>query len=129
MATQSSILAWKIPWTKEPGRLQCMGSQRVRHRPTERLNNSNKALTQRVWVWLLSRLRRTGFLEAQKPGTSIGEGEGVGASEHRGQGAELWGPLGISQFSFSLTFSHLAKTTKGSLERIMDQLTEGKEVT
>ena len=27
----SSILAWKIPWTEEPGRLQSMGSQRVRH--------------------------------------------------------------------------------------------------
>ena len=26
-----SILAWKIPWTEEPGRLQSMGSQRVRH--------------------------------------------------------------------------------------------------
>ena len=31
MATHSSILAWKIPWTEEPGRLQSMGSQRVRH--------------------------------------------------------------------------------------------------
>ena len=31
MATLSSILAWKIPWTEEPGRLQSMGSQRVRH--------------------------------------------------------------------------------------------------
>ena len=31
MATRSSILAWKIPWTKEPGRLQSMGSQRVGH--------------------------------------------------------------------------------------------------
>ena len=31
MATQSSTLAWKIPWTEEPGRLQFMGSQRVRH--------------------------------------------------------------------------------------------------
>ena len=29
MATHSSILAWKIPWTEEPGRLQSMGSQRV----------------------------------------------------------------------------------------------------
>ena len=29
MATQSSILAWRIPWTEEPGRLQSMGSQRV----------------------------------------------------------------------------------------------------
>ena len=31
MATHSSILAWKIPWTEEPGRLQSMGSQRVEH--------------------------------------------------------------------------------------------------
>ena len=30
MATQYSILAWKIPWTEEPGRLQSIGSQRVR---------------------------------------------------------------------------------------------------
>ena len=31
MATHSSTLAWKIPWTEEPGRLQFMGSQRVGH--------------------------------------------------------------------------------------------------
>ena len=31
MATHSSMLAWKIPWTEEPGRLQSMGLQRVRH--------------------------------------------------------------------------------------------------
>ena len=31
MVTQSSILAWKIPWTEEPGVLQFMGLQRVRH--------------------------------------------------------------------------------------------------
>ena len=31
MATHSSILAWKISWTKEPGGLQSMGSQRVGH--------------------------------------------------------------------------------------------------
>ena len=31
MAPHSSTLAWKIPWTGEPGRLQSMGSQRVRH--------------------------------------------------------------------------------------------------
>ena len=30
MATQSSVLAWRIPWTEEPGGLQSMGSQRVR---------------------------------------------------------------------------------------------------
>ena len=31
MATHSSILAWKIPWMEEPGRLHSMGSQRVGH--------------------------------------------------------------------------------------------------
>ena len=31
MATHSSILAWKIPWMEEPGRLQSMGSQRIGH--------------------------------------------------------------------------------------------------
>ena len=31
MVTHSSILAWEIPWTEEPGGLQSMGSQRVRH--------------------------------------------------------------------------------------------------
>ena len=31
MATHSSILAWRIPWTEEPGKLQSMGLQRVRH--------------------------------------------------------------------------------------------------
>ena len=31
MASHSSILAWRIPWTEEPGGLQSMGSQRVGH--------------------------------------------------------------------------------------------------
>ena len=31
MATHSSILTWRIPWTEEPGKLQFMGSQRVGH--------------------------------------------------------------------------------------------------
>ena len=32
MATHSGILAWRIPWTEEPGGLQPMGSQKVRHK-------------------------------------------------------------------------------------------------
>ena len=32
MATHSSILAWRIPWMEEPGGLQSVGSQRVRHK-------------------------------------------------------------------------------------------------
>ena len=31
MATHSTILAWRIPWTEEPGRLQSIGSQKVGH--------------------------------------------------------------------------------------------------
>ena len=34
MATHPSILAWRIPWTEEPNRLQSMGLQRVRHDST-----------------------------------------------------------------------------------------------
>ena len=39
MATQSSILAWRIPWTEEPSGLQSMGSQRVGH---DRATNTYK---------------------------------------------------------------------------------------
>ena len=42
MATHSSILAWRIPWTEEPGGLQSMGSQRVRH---DWVTNTQKHLT------------------------------------------------------------------------------------
>ena len=38
MATHSSILAWRIPWMEEPGRLRSMGSQRVRHNWATELN-------------------------------------------------------------------------------------------
>ena len=40
MATYSSILAWRIPWTEEPGGLQSMGSQKEVDM-TEQLNNNN----------------------------------------------------------------------------------------
>ena len=42
MATHSSILAWEIPWTEEPGRSQPMGSQRVGH---DRVTNSKANIT------------------------------------------------------------------------------------
>ena len=35
MATHSSMLAWKIPWTEEPGGLQCIGLHRVRHNQSD----------------------------------------------------------------------------------------------
>ena len=41
-ATHTSILAWEIPWTEEPGRLQSMGSQKIRHDwATNTLTNIN----------------------------------------------------------------------------------------
>ena len=44
MATHSGILAWEIPWTKEPGKLQSMASQRVGHNwATNTLAVVNKA--------------------------------------------------------------------------------------
>ena len=43
MANQSSILAWKIPWTEEPGGLQSMGSQRVRRDWTTNTFNFTQA--------------------------------------------------------------------------------------
>ena len=44
MATHSSILAWRIPWTEEPGRLQSIGSQRVRHNWSDLAKNGSYIL-------------------------------------------------------------------------------------
>ena len=41
-ATHSSILAWRIPWTEEPGGLQSMGSQRVGHNEATSLSLSQR---------------------------------------------------------------------------------------
>ena len=45
MATHSSILAWRIPWTEEPGGLQCIGSQRVGHDCATLLSFTNQQKT------------------------------------------------------------------------------------
>ena len=42
MATHFSILAWEIPWTEKPGRLQSMGSQAVRHELATKQQYNNK---------------------------------------------------------------------------------------
>ena len=47
MATHSRILAWKIPWTEEPGGLESMRSQRFKHPVTERWNQPGKRGVQR----------------------------------------------------------------------------------
>ena len=64
MATQSSILAWKIPWAEEAGRLQSMGSLRVRHNwvisticslTVGNSNGKNLPTVWETWVWSLDR--------------------------------------------------------------------------
>ena len=58
-AAHSSILAWKIPWTMEPGRLQSMGSQRVGHDSATSLTWSHNKKANEVWtIQLFHRLQR-----------------------------------------------------------------------
>ena len=49
MATHYSMLTWRIPWTEEPGELQFMGLQRVRH---DRVTNTftDKPVNKRFWL-------------------------------------------------------------------------------
>ena len=54
MATHSSILAWKIPWTEEPGGLQSMGLQRLRH---DRVTNTHT----HIHVYILRLLSITSY--------------------------------------------------------------------
>ena len=59
MATHSSILAWRIPWTEEPGRLQSMGSQRVGYNwaTNTHKHTHTHTHTHTVWNHLLSESR------------------------------------------------------------------------
>ena len=52
MATHSSILSWRIPWIEEPGGLQSIGLQRVRH------NSMTKHIACMLLLLLLSRFSR-----------------------------------------------------------------------
>jgi len=53
MATHSSILAWRIPWTEEPGGLQSMGLQRIGHDWAINTNVSWSKLLGRFWLVVL----------------------------------------------------------------------------
>ena len=62
MATHSSVLAWRIPWAEEPGRLQSTGSQTIRH--TERLNDSNTCTQHRSWLRSQNEQAMVGWISA-----------------------------------------------------------------
>ena len=53
MATHSSILPWKIPWTEEPGRLQSKGSQRVGHGSVTKASKSKNIGTISIVIILI----------------------------------------------------------------------------
>ena len=50
MATHSRILAWRIPWTEEPGGLQSMVSQRVRHNKATNTSQIQQAFSEHVFM-------------------------------------------------------------------------------
>ena len=54
MVTNSSILAWKIPWTEEPGRIQSMGLPRVGHNLADEHTHTTSSLSvillMDIWV-------------------------------------------------------------------------------
>ena len=54
MVTHSNILAWRIPWTEEPGGLQSTGSQRINERYSPSFQSSNKCMSQYMNVWEVS---------------------------------------------------------------------------
>ena len=63
MAAHSSILAWKIPWTEEPGRLQSMGSQRVRHNWATSLTHSRTLIIDPVSLFALATGKHRNILQ------------------------------------------------------------------
>ena len=56
MATHSSILAWRISWTEEPGRLQSMGLQRVGHNWSDSYTHTHTICLQQIHLQRQSRL-------------------------------------------------------------------------
>ena len=96
IATHSSILAWEIPRTEEPGRLQSTGSQRVEHDwvaehththteeqprvpfPLQRLTqqwfwSASPVLAARIWQWLSQNFRSQGTLKVIQLGPDSAE--------------------------------------------------------
>ena len=96
MATHSSVLAWRIPWTEEPGGLQSMGSLRVRH----------------DWATLLSLFTFMHWRRNWQPTPVflLGESQGWGSLV----GCHLWGQTRLKRLSNSRSLNN----GLGSWERV-----------
>ena len=86
MALHSSILAWKIPWMEEPGRLQSMGSRRVRH----------------AWVTSLSLFTFMHWRRKWQPTSSVLAWRIPGMGSHRVR--HDWSDLAVAACSFYSCF-------------------------
>ena len=86
MATHSSILAWRIPWTKEPGRLQSMRSQRIGYDCVT--TTSLYFRTQNCPVTTLPRLRNPGPRRCPDSLTALTQSSHGGSWEHQKRGSE-----------------------------------------
>ena len=74
MVTHSSILAWERPWTEEPGRLQSIGSHRVRHNlATEHTWKGKISLSTSVFSTICQLATNTGEKEGGRPGLVSGD--------------------------------------------------------
>ena len=72
MATHSSILAWEIPWTEEPGELQSMALQRVGHNfATKQQHTSHGLFAPSDGAWQRWMLKHKDFWESQNCSDSL----------------------------------------------------------
>ena len=97
MAPHSSTLAWKIPWTEEPGRLQSMGSQRVRHNWATSLSLFTFVHWRRKWQ------PTPVFL----PGESQGWESLVGCCLWDGRVGHNWSDLAAAAYLNLITFANI----------------------
>ena len=84
MAPHSSTLAWKIPWTEEPGRLQSMGSRRVGHDCSHGWAEAHLLLPRGVCGWALFPPGSPGFLGGWR------QSEGRGGTCHTAHASRVW---------------------------------------
>ena len=77
MATHSNILPWKIPWTEEPGWLQSLGSQTVRHNWASNIHNQLSSVQSLsrvrlfVTIWTAARQASLSITNSQSPPRSV----------------------------------------------------------
>ena len=123
MAPHFSTLAWKIPWMEEPGRLQSIGLQRVRHTHTQKTNkqtNKQKKESDKTGATSLSLFTFMHWRRKWQPTPVFlpGESQGQGSLENPRDSGAWWAAVyGVAQ---SLT--RLKRLSSSSSKKINIQL-------